>query len=143
MIIIYPQLNNNNKLAIVYPTGELPIEETAKRAVPEGTPYTIIDTLTGVNSYLLDAYEYHDGNVIPNLNIAKEIHIKNWRIARKPLLEKLDVDYMKALESADTTTISAVVSAKQVLRDVTNTPLSGDVWEIENTWPSCLGERIN
>ena len=50
-----------------------------------------------------------------DLTKAKEIHKQNIRLARKPLLESLDIDYTKAVEiSADT---SAIVAKKQALRD--------------------------
>lgn len=46
---------------------------------------------------------------------ARELHKKKIRVARKPKLEELDVEFQKALEtSADTTSI---VSKKQALRD--------------------------
>ena len=46
---------------------------------------------------------------------AREIHKTNIRVARKPKLEELDIEFQKALEtSADTTSI---VSKKQALRD--------------------------
>ena len=43
---------------------------------------------------------------------------------RKSLLEKLDVDFMKALEIADSTAISEIVAKKQALRDITNIDMS-------------------
>ena len=46
---------------------------------------------------------------------AKEIHKTNIRQARQPLLEALDIEFQRALESsADTSTI---VAKKQALRD--------------------------
>jgi len=39
--IIYPTLNNG--VAIVIPSGELSIEETIAKDVPEGVPYQIVD----------------------------------------------------------------------------------------------------
>mgnify|MGYP003117987738 CR=1 FL=1 len=46
---------------------------------------------------------------------ARELHKDKIRIARKPKLEELDIEFNKALEtSADTTSI---VSKKQALRD--------------------------
>ena len=48
---------------------------------------------------------------------AKEITKDKLRAERKPLLEKLDVDFIKAQETgADT---SAIVAEKQRLRDIT------------------------
>jgi hypothetical protein len=40
--IIYP--NADGGVAIIIPTGELPIEEVARKDVPAGVPYKIIDT---------------------------------------------------------------------------------------------------
>ena len=53
-----------------------------------------------------------------NITKAKEITKDKLRAERKPLLEKLDVDFIKAQETgADT---SAIVTEKQRLRDITN-----------------------
>ena len=53
-----------------------------------------------------------------NIDKAKEIQKDKLRVARKPLLEKLDVDFVRALElGGDTASIAA---QKQALRDVTN-----------------------
>ena len=46
---------------------------------------------------------------------AKEIHKTNIREARKPLLESLDVEFQKALETGASTT--DIVAKKQALRD--------------------------
>lgn len=52
-----------------------------------------------------------------NFNKAKEITKERLRAERTPLLESLDVQYQRALETgADTTSI---VTAKQRLRDIT------------------------
>jgi len=39
--IVYP--NSEGGIAIVIPTGELSTEETAKKDVPSGVPYKIVD----------------------------------------------------------------------------------------------------
>jgi len=81
-----------------------------------------------------------NGSVISeDLTKAKEIFADKVREARKPLLEALDTDYMKALEtSADTTQI---VADKQALRDA---PTAGDsatsIAELKAAWPSCCGD---
>ena len=46
---------------------------------------------------------------------AKEIHKTNIREARKPLLESLDVEFQKALETGASTT--DIVTKKNALRD--------------------------
>ena len=46
---------------------------------------------------------------------AKEIHKTNIREARKPLLESLDVEFQKALETGASTT--DIIAKKNALRD--------------------------
>ena len=59
---------------------------------------------------------------------AREIHKNNIREARKPLLESLDIEFQKALEtSADT---SAIVTKKQALRDA---PAASGISTASNT----------
>jgi hypothetical protein len=53
-----------------------------------------------------------------NLDKAKEIQKDKMRMVRKPLLEKLDVDFVKALELGTDT--EEIKIKKQALRDVTN-----------------------
>ena len=53
-----------------------------------------------------------------NVDKAKEIQKNKLREARKPLLEKLDVDFVRALELGTDT--EEIKSQKQALRDVTN-----------------------
>jgi len=57
-----------------------------------------------------------------NMNKAREIQRDVIRAERKPQLEALDVDYMKALEDGDTPAQQAIVGVKQALRDVTADP---------------------
>lgn len=42
--IIYPSSEKENGIAVIIPTGELALEEVAKKDVPAGVPYIIIDT---------------------------------------------------------------------------------------------------
>lgn len=53
-----------------------------------------------------------------NLDKAKEIQKNEMRRVRKSLLEKLDADFMRALEVGGDT--ASIVARKQQLRDVTN-----------------------
>ena len=53
-----------------------------------------------------------------NIDRAKEIKKDRLREERKPLLEQLDVDYMRAMEQGIETT--TIVNEKQRLRDITN-----------------------
>ena len=51
-----------------------------------------------------------------DISKAKDIWKDKIRVARKPALEKLDVDFMKANESGEDTT--SIVADKQTLRDL-------------------------
>jgi hypothetical protein len=138
--ITYPQFNG--QVAVIIPADpSLSIEEIATKDVPEGVPYKIIDNLN-IDYFYFNAYEFNeeDGAVI-NIYKAKEIHLNKFREVRKPLLEALDVQYMKALETGDQTTISYVVSSKQALRDVTKISLPDNLADIKNTWPNILGSN--
>lgn len=74
-----------------------------------------------------------------NIEKAKEIQRDRWRAARTPLLAALDIQYMQALESADTAAQAAIVAQKAALRDVTDTPFPSDIpSDIAAFWPAVL-----
>jgi hypothetical protein len=77
-----------------------------------------------------------------NLDKAKEIQKNRWRTARKPILEKLDTQFMRAVETGDTAKQQQIATQKQALRDVTTTDLSSVTTpeELKNVWPSILNE---
>ena len=74
-----------------------------------------------------------------NMSRASELHKDKIRIARKPKLEELDIEFNKALEtSADTTSI---VSKKQALRDApaaTNIANASNASELKATWDTSI-----
>jgi hypothetical protein len=77
--------------------------------------------------------------IIVNPEKAKAIWKDKWRQARKPLLASLDIEFMKAVESADTAKQAEIASQKQALRDVTQTEIVGNTpEEIKAVWPSVL-----
>ena len=57
-----------------------------------------------------------------NMDKARDITRDRVREERKPLLEALDVEYMRALESQDTVALQIVSFKKQALRDATRDP---------------------
>ena len=76
-----------------------------------------------------------------NIDKAKDIWKNKIREKRKPALEQLDVDFMRANESgADTT---AIVADKQTLRDLpsqVDTATTTD--EIKAVWNEKLGSKV-
>ena len=114
-IIIYSQ--ENGKVAVCYPTGEIPIDEVLSKDCPEGAIIVDSNVLPEDHSFF-SAWELTGSTITININKAKDITKDRLRAERKPLLEAQDVAFQRALESnADT---SAIVAEKQRLRDITN-----------------------
>lgn len=53
-----------------------------------------------------------------NVEKAKQIHKNAIRAVRNSLLEKKDVEYIRALEVGDTVKVAEIVTEKQALRNV-------------------------
>ena len=80
-----------------------------------------------------NAWMYGDADVVEvDMPKAQEIFKDNLRRERQPLLEALDVEYMKAMERGEDTT--AIVAQKVALRDVTD-----DARIASATTPEMLG----
>jgi len=131
--IIYPQ--PNGQVAVIIPTGDY---RDAIKDVPEGVEYAVVDDLGDLDNDYFDAFEYQHMGISCNIDKAKAIHLDKFREARKPLLESLDVQYMRALEVNDSVKAAEIASQKQALRDVTKTPLPDTLPEIKATWPEIL-----
>jgi hypothetical protein len=133
MFITYSQ--QNGQVAIVIPTGDV---NDAIKDVPAGVEYKIVESVDIDNDYF-NAYEF-DAETGAKVNIekAKAIHLDKFRSARKPKLDKLDIDFMKAVEANDEEKKTEIIAAKQALRDVTLTPLPDDLAGIKATWPNIL-----
>ena len=133
MFITYPQ--PNGQVAIVIPTGDV---NDAIKDVPEGVEYKIVESVDIDNDYF-NSYEF-DAELGAKVNIekAKAIHLDKFRAARSPKLQKLDIDFMKAVEANDEVKKAEIVAAKQALRDVTLTPLPDDLAGIKATWSDIL-----
>jgi len=80
----------------------------------------------------------------------REIHKDKMREVRKPLLESLDVQFMRAVESGDTAKQSEIAAKKQELRDCTNlcddyeitsNGILGVTSQMKQCWDECLGEN--
>ena len=79
-------------------------------------------------------------SIVINPDKAKAIWRDKWREARKPILDLLDIEFMKAVEAGDSAKQIEIVNKKQALRDVTQIPIPGSTpEEIKSVWPSVLG----
>tara|TARA_R100000231_G_scaffold138728_1_gene117823 strand:- start:561 stop:803 length:243 start_codon:yes stop_codon:yes gene_type:complete len=75
-----------------------------------------------------------------NISKAKEVWKNKIRIARKPVLEKLDIDFMKAQEAGtDTTSIVADKNTLRNLPEQVDTATTTD--EIKAVWNNMLGDK--
>lgn len=57
-----------------------------------------------------------------DMNKAKDIYKDILRSARKPMLEDLDLQFMRAVESGNTVLQAEIAAKKQALRDITTDP---------------------
>lgn len=73
-----------------------------------------------------------------NIDKAKGIKRDQFRAARKPLLEALDVAFVRALEQGDTEAQASIAAQKQALRDVTKVALPSDLDELKAFVPPAL-----
>ena len=75
-----------------------------------------------------------------NIDKAKNIWKEKIRTARKPVLEKLDVDFLKAQETSSDTT--SIVADKNTLRDLPEqVDTATTVDEIKAVWNDMLGDK--
>lgn len=144
-VVIFRQ--SNNRIAVLTPVLDsgLTIQEIAAKDVPSGSDYQIVNKSDlPTDSTFYDSWEY-SMPVSMNVPAAHEIQKNKWRRAREPILKRLDVEFMRALELGQSTT--EIAAKKQTLRDVTNTPLPN--WEssdnvdsfsakVKAVWPECL-----
>ena len=71
--------------------------------------------------WVRNAWKINDnGEIYFDRDKAIEIKKEQFRFLRKPLLEKLDVEFMRALENGDTSSIPIITQKKSILRDITS-----------------------
>lgn len=59
-------------------------------------------------------------SVVINLTKAKQIAQEKLRTERKPVLESLDIQFMRAVETGNSALQTAIAQEKQTLRDITS-----------------------
>ena len=75
-----------------------------------------------------------------DISKAKDVWKDKIREARKPVLEKLDVDFVKTQETSSDTT--SIVADKQTLRDLpSQVDTATTVEEIKAVWNDMLGDK--
>lgn len=136
-IIVYSRIDGG--VSIVSPAPGVPLLDIILRDIPADTEvYTINTNQLPQDQVFRNCWKIVNGTVEVNIDQAKEVWKNKWREARKPKLEQLDVEFMKALEQGDTQKQQEIVQQKQALRDVTDTILPNTVEGIKNVWPEIL-----
>lgn len=139
--VIYANDAGGVAIVIPAPNSDLTIKEIAKKSVPKGIDFEVVDiSEIPTDRVFRNAWEKDAKSIKVNIDKAKEIQRNKWRNARKPILEMLDVEFIKALESGDIIKQEEVKAKKQALRDITLTDLSEieTPEELKNVWPEIL-----
>jgi hypothetical protein len=108
--IIYQ--NESGGVSVIIPTGELPIEEIAKKDVPVGVSYEIVDYLAiPSDRYFRNAWVMGDCCVDHNIDKCKQIGHDKRRAARAEEFKPHDEVIMKQIPGADATAAEAARAA--------------------------------
>jgi hypothetical protein len=111
--IIYS--NPDGSVAIIIPTGELPIEEVAAKDVPEGVPYEIVTTDDiPFDRTFRGAWVLGDCCIDHDIDKCKEIAHDKRRAARAEEFKPYDDIIAKQIPGADAV---AAEAARQEIRD--------------------------
>lgn len=112
-VIVYP--NEAGGVALVMPTGELPIEEVAAKDVPAGVPYKIMDAAdVPADHTFFNAWVMTDDGVEHNLDRCRAIAHDRRRAARAEEFAPHDDIIAKQIPGADA---QAAEDARQEIRD--------------------------
>ena len=112
--------NPDGSIAIVIPSGIIPIEEVLKKDVPDDCKASAI--IVPESEILTDrtfrnAWELKNKKIRINIDKAKEIHKNKLRAKRIILLQELDAEYIRALEEGKST--KEITDKKYILRNIT------------------------
>ena len=125
-LIIYRKQGGGIGVLIPSEKTKLTLEQIQQKDVEDGAESRIIyradvpEELTFRDAW--DAsFENYEG-VFIDMEKARYIAQNKIRRYRKPVLETLDVEYMKASEFQDSATMAEVAAKKQVLRDLPASP---------------------
>lgn len=135
--------NPDGSMAIVTPAPGVALELVQAKDVPaDAKDVRIIDTADIPKDRIFrNAWRLKSGKVQTDLLSARDLLREKMRVARKPLLEALDVEYMIADEADDAELKSEIAAEKQALRDVTELKaieVATTPEELKATWPEAL-----
>ena len=142
-VIIYNQENGIMAICVPANNSGLTVEEVAKKDCPEGAKIVDRTDLDGLENDFRNAWSCDsDMNPSVDISLAKDVWRDKIRKARKPKLEELDIQYMRAQESGEDT--SEIVATKNKLRDFPAKPeidSATTVEELKAIWDNDLGDK--
>jgi hypothetical protein len=139
--ILFPL--ENNVLGICNPaTEEISLEEIIKISIPENTPYKIVDEINVLPQFIKCCDFDQELGYKVNPDRCKDYWLSLFRDVRLPIMEQLDIEFIRAIEDGNKEKQLEISEKKQELRDVTKTPLPSTLEELKNTWPDILGNKI-
>jgi hypothetical protein len=137
-VIVY---KSEEGVSVITPADNISLDEVICLTVPEGTRYAVLDDKTLPDCYFRDAWVIDDNFIITiDVKKAKDIQRNYWRHARLQRLQKLDYQFMLALEEGNEEKIINIKQNKQALRDVTKIYLPEEIEDIKNVWPNVLND---
>jgi hypothetical protein len=142
-VIIYNQENGLMAVCVPALNSGLTVEQIAEKDCPAGAKIidrTDLDSLDNTfrNAWVCDS----DMNPTIDITLARDIWRDKIRNARKPKLEELDIQYMRAQEAGEDT--SAIVAKKNKLRDFpakSEIDSASTVEELKTVWDVDLGDK--
>jgi hypothetical protein len=115
------------------------LQDIAEKDVPAGFDYVIVDKANLPQDRIFrNAWVLNGEEVGIDLPKAKDIRMEQLRVMREPIMESLDVEFMKALESGNTELQQSITAQKQALRDFTSDPLPDDIEALKTYIPDVL-----
>lgn len=112
--------DDNGGIGIIVPAISV---ELALKDVPSGKAYTIVDTAEiPVDRTFRNAWERQNNAVAVNMPKARNLKRDMIRVERAAELERLDVEFMRALENGNAGEQNRIKAEKQRYRDVPANP---------------------
>ena len=134
---------NDGGISIIHPTHEATLELLERDALSvDGyvTHQEIEDDAIPQDREFRNAWCCENGKIYHDMIKANEIKRDKLRVLRKPLLDKLDIDYMRADESGDLKLKQQIADKKQALRDITNFTDIKDIDDLKSFMPEMMKE---
>lgn len=117
------------------------LQRIAAKDVPEDASDVRIVDCSDIPPTYRDYRNALRANVTFDMAQCRAIHRDKLRTARRPLLEALDVEYMRADETDDKDAKAQIAKRKQALREVTVDPAidaAATIEDLSACWPAAL-----